>query len=123
MSYTIDSVSIIIPVYNAENYLHECIDSALNQTYDKTEVIADRILNYLQWGLKKANQKLDPRNYDLYKDLRVDGYFDNKNPITVAVTLFRLNSKLQKKQGSVRDTHALYGREPKYKIIKDYRNE
>jgi glycosyltransferase involved in cell wall biosynthesis len=33
-------VSIIIPVYNAEKYLRECIDSALNQTYQDLEVIA-----------------------------------------------------------------------------------
>jgi glycosyltransferase involved in cell wall biosynthesis len=33
-------VSILIPVYNAERYLEECIDSALNQTYRDIEIIA-----------------------------------------------------------------------------------
>lgn len=33
-------VSIIIPVYNAERYIKECVESALNQTYDNLEVIA-----------------------------------------------------------------------------------
>jgi glycosyltransferase involved in cell wall biosynthesis len=33
-------VSIIIPIYNAEKYLNECIESALNQTYEEIEVIA-----------------------------------------------------------------------------------
>jgi len=33
-------VSIVIPVYNAEKYLTECIKSAINQTYQDTEVIA-----------------------------------------------------------------------------------
>src|SRR5689334_22845299 len=32
-------VSIIIPVYNGSNYLHEAIDSALAQTYKNIEVI------------------------------------------------------------------------------------
>jgi len=33
-------VSIIIPVYNGEKYLAECIESALNQTYKNIEIIA-----------------------------------------------------------------------------------
>ena len=33
-------VSIVIPAYNAERYLDECIRSALDQTYPDTEVIA-----------------------------------------------------------------------------------
>jgi glycosyltransferase involved in cell wall biosynthesis len=32
-------VSIIIPVYNGANYLHQAIDSALNQTYYNCEII------------------------------------------------------------------------------------
>ncbi len=32
-------VSIIIPVYNVELYLHECIDSVINQTYKNLEII------------------------------------------------------------------------------------
>jgi len=33
-------VSIVIPVYNAEKYLKESLDSALNQSFSDTEVIA-----------------------------------------------------------------------------------
>lgn len=32
-------VSVIIPVYNVEKYLEECIDSVINQTYKNIEVI------------------------------------------------------------------------------------
>ena len=32
-------VSIVIPVYNGENYMKEAIDSALAQTYDNCEII------------------------------------------------------------------------------------
>lgn len=32
-------ISVIIPVYNVEKYLRECLDSVLHQTYKKLEVI------------------------------------------------------------------------------------
>ncbi|HFU4000661.1 TPA: glycosyltransferase [Streptococcus suis] len=32
-------ISVIVPIYNVENYLHECLDSILNQTYQNLEII------------------------------------------------------------------------------------
>ncbi len=32
-------LSIIVPIYNSEPYLHECIDSVLRQTYQDFECI------------------------------------------------------------------------------------
>jgi glycosyltransferase involved in cell wall biosynthesis len=32
-------ISVIIPVYNVEEYLHECVDSVINQTYKKLQII------------------------------------------------------------------------------------
>lgn len=34
-----DKISVIVPVYKAEKYLHRCIDSILDQTYTNLEVI------------------------------------------------------------------------------------
>lgn len=32
-------ISVIVPIYNAEKYLHRCIDSILNQTFTDFEVL------------------------------------------------------------------------------------
>lgn len=34
-----EKISIIIPIYNAEKYLNECINSILNQTYNNIEIL------------------------------------------------------------------------------------
>lgn len=52
-------VSIIVPIFNAENYLAQCIDSILCQTYENLEVVlvddasTDRSLFICQEYLKK----------------------------------------------------------------------
>jgi glycosyltransferase involved in cell wall biosynthesis len=32
-------ISVIIPVYKVEEYIHRCVDSVLNQTYYNLEII------------------------------------------------------------------------------------
>lgn len=32
-------ISIVVPVYNMEKYLHKCVDSLLNQSYNQLEII------------------------------------------------------------------------------------
>lgn len=32
-------VGIVIPIYNVENYLRECLDSVINQTFKDIEII------------------------------------------------------------------------------------
>ena len=39
MKKTTALVSIVIPCYNAEKYLDECIESICNQTYKNLEII------------------------------------------------------------------------------------
>ncbi len=56
-------VSIIIPCYNAEEYVQACVESALNQNYDRVEVLAidnessDSTLNILE-DLQKSYDNL-----------------------------------------------------------------
>lgn len=38
-SVTMKKVSVIVPVYNVENYLRKCLDSLVNQTLTDIEVI------------------------------------------------------------------------------------
>ena len=35
-----DLVSIIVPIYNSENFINRCIDSLVNQTYENIEIVA-----------------------------------------------------------------------------------
>ena len=34
-----DKISVIVPVYNVENYLSQCLDSILAQTYKDIEIV------------------------------------------------------------------------------------
>lgn len=55
-------VSVIIPVYNSENYLDECLDSVINQTFKDIEIIcindgsADKSLEILEKYKKLDNR-------------------------------------------------------------------
>ena len=39
MKIDVPAISIVIPMYNAEKYIAECLDSILAQTFDDYEVI------------------------------------------------------------------------------------
>ena len=34
-----EKVSVIVPIYNVENYLARCLDTVISQTYDNLEII------------------------------------------------------------------------------------
>ena len=34
-----EKISVIVPIYNVEDYLHRCVDSIINQTYTNLEII------------------------------------------------------------------------------------
>lgn len=62
-SYVIDPlVSVIIPVYNSEKYLYECIDSLITQTLRCCEFIfVDDGSTDSSWEILEAYQKIDCR--------------------------------------------------------------
>ena len=39
MNYKEKVISVIIPVYNVENYLEKCLTSIINQTYKNLQII------------------------------------------------------------------------------------
>lgn len=61
-------ISIILPIYNAEKYLHETIQSVLNQTYSNFELIAvndgstDGSMNVLQQIVDDRLRIIDKKN-------------------------------------------------------------
>ena len=34
-----EKITVIVPVYNVENYLNKCLDSIIKQTYQNLEII------------------------------------------------------------------------------------
>ena len=67
-------VSVIIPVYNVEKYLRECLDSVINQTYKNLEIIcindcttdsSDKILEEYAQKDSRIIVKKNPENLGL----------------------------------------------------------
>ena len=56
-------VSVIIPVYNTEQYLAECLDSVINQTLREIEIIVindkspDALEAFMNWLEQFSNQE------------------------------------------------------------------
>ncbi|MBT0824264.1 glycosyltransferase family 2 protein [Campylobacter lari] len=64
-------VGVVIPIYNVEKYLKECLDSVINQTYTKLEIIL------VNDGSTDENSLNIAKEYTL-KDKRIT-LFDKKN--------------------------------------------
>lgn len=61
-------VSVVIPVYNAENYVKRCLDSVLNQTYSNLEIILiDDGSTDNSWGILKDYQNKYPNVIKIFK--------------------------------------------------------
>ncbi len=74
-------ISIIVPVYNAEKYLKQCIDSIINQTFKDIEIVCvndgsiDKSLEILKnYSLKLSNIKVINQKNKGIIEARVTGY-------------------------------------------------
>lgn len=55
-------ISIVIPIYNIEEYLTECLDSISRQSFDNIEIIAvDAASEDASGGILEESRKKDPR--------------------------------------------------------------
>lgn len=63
-------VSVIIPVYNVESYIDQCLESVCNQTYPNLEIIlvydesSDKSYEKCLWWIKKDTRIQMIRNYE-----------------------------------------------------------
>ena len=69
-------VSIILPIYNAEEYLEECVNSVLNQTYPNLQIIL------VNDGSKDNSWKICQKLKD--KDSRIEIYSQKNSGVSVA---------------------------------------
>ena len=85
-------VSIIIPAYNVQDYIEECINSALNQTYPNIEIIV-------------VDNNSTDQTLEIVKD------FKRRHPDLITILL-------EKKQGAsnARNKGFILGFDPEFKI-------
>ncbi len=105
-----DLISVIMPVYNREKYLHECILSIINQTYKNLEIIfiddgsTDNSLSIL-----KSYERLDNRIKVLtQKNMGICMAIKNAFSISKGKYIFRMDSD---------DVNSLYRCEKQYKFL------
>lgn len=74
MSKNDSKVSIIIPCYNGEKYIHQCIGSILEQTYDNIEIvfINDGSIDNSVEKILKLKEAIENRGFEL-------NYIEQKN--------------------------------------------
>ncbi|EAI7225305.1 glycosyltransferase family 2 protein, partial [Campylobacter coli] len=71
LSLETKTVGVVIPIYNVEKYLKECLDSVINQSYTNLEIIL------VNDGSTDENSLNIAKEYTL-KDTRIT-LFDKKN--------------------------------------------
>ena len=87
-------ISIIVPVYNVEKYLSECLDSLLNQTLKEIEIILvdDESTDQSPIICNQYAEK-DSSLVIAIKDKETDGYIIELNEPTLSNEIMHLNQE------------------------------
>lgn len=78
-------ISVIVPVYNVEQYLSRCLDSIINQTYRNFEVLLDGIARHnadiIIAKFQRFESKNNIKNFVIIDDWvrKLTEIIDNKN--------------------------------------------
>ncbi|HEC1775549.1 TPA: glycosyltransferase family 2 protein, partial [Campylobacter lari] len=116
------TVGVVIPIYNVEKYLKECLDSVINQTYTNLEIIL------VNDGSTDENSLNIAKEYTL-KDKRIT-LFDKKNgglssARNVGIEYFSGEYKLKNKTQTIKENSLIEfnieGNNP-YEIYTVYKN-
>ncbi|HEH4741166.1 TPA: glycosyltransferase, partial [Campylobacter coli] len=100
MKNNIKTVGVVIPIYNVEKYLKECLDSVINQSYTNLEIIL------VNDGSTDENSLSIAKEYTL-KDKRIT-LFDKKNgglssARNVGIEYFSGEYKLKNKTQTIKE--------------------
>ncbi|EKM1557473.1 glycosyltransferase family 2 protein, partial [Campylobacter lari] len=98
--YQTKTVGVVIPIYNVEKYLRECLDSVINQSYTNLEIIL------VNDGSTDENSLNIAKEYTL-KDKRIT-LFDKKNgglssARNVGIEYFSGEYKLKNKTQTIKE--------------------
>ena len=52
-------ISVIIPCYNVENYIGECLDSVINQTFEDIEILMKRTIKEFKRTFSAPNKNIE----------------------------------------------------------------
>ena len=108
-------VSVVVPVYNVENYLRECMDSIINQTFSDIEIICindgstDNSLEILKDYIKKDKRiKIVSKNNDGLGKARNTGleYVTTKLVCFIDSDDYFTNDAIEKLYGAYERTNA-----------------